>query len=387
MNICMLSWEFPPRIVGGIASHCYGLSKSLVAQGCYVHVVTLDFPGAAAEEDVKGVKVHRVPVETGHPNFLLWSMIFNHFMEKKVAALGSLSRFDIVHFHDWLTAPAGIASKHFLSRPLVATYHSTERGRSQGVSDPDGFTISGLEWWGLYEAERLITVSRSMADRICNEYQVPRGKLRVIPNGVDPAQYEMQVNRAVVRRRFGLSTHDRLVLFVGRLVPAKGVEHLISAAPRISRRYPNTRVVLVGEGWQRRQLEEHARTTAENWRIIFTGFRPTVEVIELMHAADVLVVPSVYEPFGIVAIEGMACGIPVVASNVDGLSEIVEHMKTGVHIYPRSPDSIEWAVDQIFSNQKLAEEIAYNARRSIVDRYTWESVAKSTISVYEEATG
>ncbi len=387
MNVCMLSWEFPPRIVGGIASHCLGLSRSLVSQGCEVHVVTLDFPGAPAEENVDGVKVHRVSVETGHPNFLVWTLLFNHFLEKRVADVNAFSRFEIIHSHDWLTVHAGIAAKHFLAKPLVATFHSTERGRTQGLSDPDAFTISGLEWWGIYEAKRLIAVSHSMADQVCGEYRVPRDKVRVIPNGVDPAQYEIHVDKARVRGRFGLSEHDRLVLFVGRLVPAKGVEYLISAVPAISRRYPNARFILVGDGWQRKQLEDRARSTGESWRIIFAGFIPTRDVIELLHAADVLAVPSVYEPFGIVAVEGMACGVPVVASNVDGLSEVVQHMKTGLHIYPRSPESIEWAVDQVFSNQNLAREMAYNAKQSVLAKYNWDSVAKETLWVYKEATG
>ncbi|MEM2906035.1 MAG: glycosyltransferase family 4 protein [Candidatus Bathyarchaeia archaeon] len=387
MNICMVSWEFPPRIVGGIASHCFGLSRSLAAQGCEVHVVTLDFPGAPMEEQVDGVKVHRVQVEIGHPNFLVWTLLFNHFMEKRVADLNAVFRFEVVHCHDWLTVPVGVASKHFLGRPLVATFHSTERGRTQGLSDPDGYAISGIEWWGLYEAKRLITVSHSMADQVCSEYKVPREKVRVIPNGVNPAEYEVSVDRARVRGRYGLSVHDKLVLFVGRLVPAKGVEYLIDAVPAISKRYPNVRFILVGDGWQRKQLEDRAHSTGEGWRVIFAGFLPEGELKELMHAADVLTVPSVYEPFGIVAIEGMACGLPVVASSVDGLSEVVQHMKTGVHVYPRSPESIAWGVDQVFSNESLAKDIAYNAKQSVLARYNWDSVAKETLSVYREATG
>jgi len=385
MSICMVSWEFPPRSVGGIASHCLGLSRSLVAQGCEVHLVTLDFPDVPAEENVEGIRVHRVSVDIGHPSFLLWVLAFNHFMEKKVADLNTSSRFELIHCHDWLTVPTGITSKHFLAKPLVATFHSTERGRSQGASDPDGFAVNGIERWGAHEAERLITVSHSMADQVCEEYAVPRGKVRVIPNGVDPSQYEMTVDRARVRGRYGLSEHERLVLFVGRMVPAKGVGYLINAVPAIRRRYPDAWFVMVGDGWQRKQLEEQALSTGGDVRIIFTGLLPTRELIELMHAADVLTVPSIYEPFGIVAIEGMACGVPVVASNVDGLSEIIQHMETGLHVSPRSPESIASAVDQILSDQSLAKEIAYNARQSILSRYNWESVAKQTLSVYGEA--
>ncbi|MEM2112190.1 MAG: glycosyltransferase family 4 protein, partial [Candidatus Bathyarchaeia archaeon] len=168
MKICMITWEFPPRIVGGIARHCAGLSRALAKEGHEVHVFTLDFPGTPMFEDVEGVKVHRVRTELGHPNFLTWTFLFNHFIEKQVAMLSHHVDFDIIHIHDWLTAQVGISTKHFLDKPLVSTVHSTEVGRAQELHNPDSYTIDGMEWWMTYESKRIIVCSDSMKWEIHN---------------------------------------------------------------------------------------------------------------------------------------------------------------------------------------------------------------------------
>jgi len=143
----MLSWEFPPRVVGGIARHCEGLAKALVRDGHDVYVVTLDFPGSPSYEEIEGVKVYRTATELGHPNFLTWVLLFNHFLEKRMADISRQVEFDVLHVHDWLTAFAGISFKHHLKKPMVLTVHSTEVGRAQGLHNADSFSIDGIEWW------------------------------------------------------------------------------------------------------------------------------------------------------------------------------------------------------------------------------------------------
>jgi len=386
MKICMLTWEYPPRIVGGIARHCEGLAKALAKLGVETHIVTLDFPGAPEYEENEGIKIYRVRSEIGHPNFLTWVMLFNHFLEKKVANIAKEENYDIVHIHDWLVAPAGIAMKHFLRKPMIATIHSTEHGRS-GLHSPDSFMIDSWEWWTTYEASKVIVTSNSMKHEVCGHFHLPWEKVELIPNGIDIEKFNIPVDRISVKGRYGIGPNEKLILYVGRLVPQKGVEYLIQAVPMIAGKYPNTKFIIVGEGWLRDYLESLASSTGQKWRIIFTGFVPDHEIVALMKSADVLVVPSVYEPFGIVALEGMAAEVPIVASQVGGLAEIIEHDKTGVFIYPRNPESLAWGVDHVLSNPGHAEWLVKNAKERVKEMFSWEAIAKRTVEIYKSVLG
>jgi glycogen(starch) synthase len=387
MKICMLTWEFPPRIVGGIARHSSGLSKALAKQGHEVHVVTLDFPGAPTSEDVEGVKVHRAKIELGHPHFITWTLIFNHFMEKLVAKLSRTIDFDVIHIHDWLTTPAGVATKIFLGKPLVCTVHSTEVGRVQELRSPDSYMIDGLEWWMTYEANKVILCSGSMRSEITNHFHLPPEKAIVIPNAIDTSEYERTVDKGEVKRRYGIGPYERLVLFVGRLVPQKGVEYLIRAVPLITRHHNNAKFVIAGDGWSRSHLESITASVAGRDRVRFPGFISDSDRVELLMSADALVIPSVYEPFGIVALEGMAAGVPIIASNVGGLSEIVEHDKTGVHAYIENPESIAWGVNKVLSDHSYSQWLIQNAKKKVEDVYSWKAVSQRTTEVYMQVCG
>ncbi|MEM2384012.1 MAG: glycosyltransferase family 4 protein [Candidatus Bathyarchaeia archaeon] len=385
MNICMITWEYPPRIVGGISRHCEGLTREIAKKGHTVHIFTLEFPGAPSYEEWGGVKIHRVPIELGHPNFITWVLLFNHFIEKKIADISKHERFNLIHAHDWLVAPASIASKHYLRVPLVLTMHSTEVGRAQGLHSPDSFLIDGFEWWLTYESKRVIVTSNAMKSEIKGHFRLPSEKIDVIPNGIDIAKYEVSVDRESVKRRFGIDPSERIVLFIGRLVPQKGVEYLIMAAPKIIERHPEARIVIIGNGWIKDNLWNLAHSTGCLHKITFLGFLSDQDVIDLTLSSDVLVIPSVYEPFGIVALEGMAAGIPVVASSVGGLAEIIEHDKTGFLAYKENPDSIAWGVNKILSDHGYAHWLVQNAKRKVHEVYSWEAVARRTIEVYEKA--
>jgi len=387
MNIGILTWEFPPRIVGGIARHCNGLARALAHNGHDVHVVTLDFPGAPNYEEMGGVKIYRTSTELGHPNFLTWALLFNHFIEKKIADVSRKVDLDAVHVHDWLTGFAGISFKHQMQTPLVSTIHGTEIGRAQGLHNPDSFTIDGIEWWTTYEADKIIVTSGFMKAEIQGHFHLPQEKIEIIPNGIDLNKYNASVDRSAVRGRYGVNPGEKLILCVGRLVPQKGIEYLIRAVPTISGRYPEARLIIVGEGWLRGQLEYVARSTGHQWRITFTGWIPDEELIALLNSADVLVVPSIYEPFGIVALEGMAAGVPVVASDVGGLAEIVEHEDNGVLAYSRNPDSIAWSVDRVLSDPERSKRLVQNARKMVQKTYSWEAIAMKTAEVYEGVVG
>ncbi len=384
MKVCKLSWEFPPRVVGGIARHCEGLAKALVQQNHEVHLFTLDFPGSPNYEEMDGVKVYRASTELGHPNFLTWVLLFNHFLAKRMADVSQSVDFDVIHVHDWLAAFSGISFKHYLKKPMVLTVHSTEVGRAQGLHSPDSFSINGIEWWATYEADRVIVCSQSMKNEICGHFNLPLDKVDVIPNAIDPTKYQTSVDRGSVRQRYGVGYGEKLILCVGRLVPQKGIEYFIRAIPSIAKRYPEAKFIIVGEGWSRDILEAEAQSSGHGKKIRFTGFASDQEVIYLMTSADVLVVPTVYEPFGIVALEGMATGVPVVTSKVGGLSEVIEHDRTGLFVYPRSPESIAWGIDQVLSDPDHAKWLTENAKEKLHKAYSWEAVAMKTVEVYRK---
>lgn len=382
----MLSWEFPPRIVGGISRHVFGLAKSLAKMKNEVVVVTLDFPGVPDYEEIEDFKVYRSRTEVGHPNFLTWAFLFNHFLEKELAKAHKDVDFDLIHIHDWLVAPAGVSFQHLMNKPLICTMHSTEHGRS-GLHNPDSYMIDGMEWWACYESSKVIVTSQSMKGEICGHFNLSGEKVDVIANGVDSEKYDINIDRRDVRRSFGVKDHEKLILFVGRLVPQKGVEYLIQAIPRISGRFPEAKFIIVGEGWMRSHLEWLADQSDQRWRINFTGFISDNDLIALTKSADVMVIPSVYEPFGIVALEGMAAGVPVVASQVGGLAEVIEHNKTGVYAYSRNPDSIGWGVERVLSDPGYRDWLVKNGYEKVRTQFSWTAVAEHTMDVYKRVLG
>ena len=149
-------------------------------------------------------------------------------------------------------------------------------------------------------------------------------------------------------------------------------------------RFAEAKCVIVGEGWLRDYLERIARFTGHQWKIRFTGFIPDSDLVALVKSADVLVIPSIYEPFGIVALEGMAAGVPVVASQVGGLAEVIEHDRTGIFAYARNPQSIAWGVNRVLSDPGHAEWLTRNAKEAVQKAYSWEAIARKTVEVYKE---
>jgi len=269
---------------------------------------------------------------------------------------------------------------------MVLTVHSTEYGRSS-LHSPDSYTIDGIEWWATYEADKLIVTTEFMRREVCDNFRVPWEKVEIVPNGIDLRKFPTSVDREAVRRRYGIHAHEKLVLCVGRLVPQKGVEYLIKAVPLIAQRHRDAKFIIVGDGWLKSHLEYLARSTEHGGKISFTGFISDSELAALLMSADVLVVPSIYEPFGIVAIEGMAAGVPVVATQIGGLSEIVEHDKTGILVYSRNPESIAWGVDRVLSDQGHSRWLVQNALEKVQKTYSWEAIAMKTVKVYEEVVG
>jgi len=385
LSVMMLSWEFPPRIIGGISQHVKYLSTSLARSGVKVYVVTCDFPGAPEHEVVDGVEVFRIDsYKNPSPDFATWVYLMNVNMQKEAAGLiNSLGgKVDIIHAHDWLVATAAIGLKHVFRKPLFATIHSTETGRRNGIHFDYERMIHETEAWLTYEAWKVICCSDYMVSHVQWAFGLPSDKLIMVPNGVNYDIYSKYENEDMrqFRSKFALP-EEKIVLFVGRLVYEKGVHVLVNAAPKVLTK-ANAKFIIVGNGYMKDQLSGLVKATGLANKVTFTGFVDDDTLRRLQTCANVSVVPSLFEPFGIVALEAMAAKSPVVVSDTGGLSEIVEHDVSGVKTYPNNPDSLAWAITKVITDDGYANWLRTNAYKRIQEKYDWNRIAQQTKTIY-----
>ena len=390
LSVMMFSWEFPPRVIGGISPHVYFLSKSLAKKGMNVYVVTCDFPGAPPHETIDGVEVYRIDsYKTPSPDFATWVYLMNLNMQKEAAAIVAKlpDKIDVFHAHDWLVATAGIGLKHVFRKPLLVTMHSTEIGRRDGIHTATERMIGETEAWLTYEAWKVICCSQYMVSHVKWAFGLPDDKLVMVPNGVNTQVYENVQGQdcRTFRGKFALP-EEKLVLFVGRLVYEKGAHVLINAIPKIIAGI-NAKFVIVGSGYMRDQLLNIVKSMGLEHKVLFAGFVDDETLLRLQSCADVSVVPSLFEPFGIVALEAMAAKSAVVVSDIGGLAEIVDHDVTGVKVYPNNPESLAWGVTKVLTNKTYRNMLRQNAYKEIREKYDWEQIAEQTSQIYESVLG
>lgn len=389
LRILTLSWEYPPYKIGGIAEHVYELSKALTRRGQEVHVVSLgNFP----YEENEGVHVHRVAVDASKPDFIVR---MNKAMKKVGASImeNNDSSIDIIHAHDWMVGNAAIELAFRYRKPLISTIHSTEFGRSQGIKEGYQMRIHELEDRLIGLSEHMIVCSKSMKREIQGLFGVT-GKICVIPNGVDASKFDFFIDKAAMKEKCCGSKSLKMILFLGRLVYQKGVNVLIGAMPRIvttcSSEKSDVKLVIVGEGPMRTQLEKDAAYLGVSKNVIFTGYLDDYTVRSLLKAADVVVIPSLYEPFGIVALEAMAAKTPVVASDVGGLSELISDGGC-VKVPPDNSGSIAKGIMKILAveeedRRRIELERMVEKGFKKAQSLNWGQIAEATIEVYTKVS-
>ncbi|MCG8353177.1 MAG: glycosyltransferase family 4 protein, partial [Chloroflexales bacterium] len=324
MRVLMLSWEYPPHVVGGLGKHVAELAPALAAQGITTTVLTpLLRDGAPIEALSPHLQIVRiVPPRMEDYGFVTFVEQTNHAIERAAWALhAQVSGFDLIHAHDWLTASAAVKLKHAWRIPLITTIHATERGRGRGeLNGSQSQRINHLEWELTYEAWRVIVCSGFMANQAVDHFSTPRDKIDVVPNGVQllPNPFASLAERQAFRRRFA-ADEEAIVFYVGRVVYEKGLHVLLWAWPQIAAQV-RARLVIAGAGSYLDDLKEQAAALDINHQVYFTGFIADDDRDRLYHVADVAAFPSLYEPFGIVAIEAFAAGCPVVAASTGGLA-------------------------------------------------------------------
>ena len=386
MKILMLTWEYPPRIVGGIARVVHDLSKRLIKDGHEVTVITYKEGNVPYFEDDKGVKVYRVDNYMINPNnFIDWIMQLNfNLLAKANELIDKKGKFDVIHAHDWLVAYATKSLKNSYDIPIVATIHATEAGRNSGIHDETQRYINDTEWMLTYEANEVIVNSNYMKCELQRNFGLPFEKINVIPNGVNLTMYS-GIERDYDFRRNYASDNEKIILYAGRLVYEKGVQYLIGAMPKILQNYHDAKLVIAGKGGMIDDLKAQVEYLGLGNKVYFTGYMDHKSLCKLYKCADIAVFPSTYEPFGIVALEGMLAGNPVVVSDIGGLNEIVEHGVNGMKSYAGNSNSIADSILTLLFDHKLCNEISKNAKTKVKELYNWTKIAQDTHFSYQKA--
>ena len=400
MRIAILTNEYPPNIYGGAGVHVEYLTRELskVEDGNHTLEI-LCFGDQQVREgnvSVQGVKpVNTIPYQDPR------HARFQDTMLRNLEMAGLLGDVDVVHCHTWYTHLAGCLVKQLTGARLVLTTHSLEPHRPWKVEQL-GTAYQASSWVErtAYEnADGVIAVSASMRDDVHDLYGVPRDKIRVIHNGIDLNQYKPRPNPEVLAK-YGIDPNQRFVLFVGRITRQKGIIHLVEAIKSIR---PGVQVVLCAGapdtpeiGREMADRVERARLESSNPIIWIPQIVPKEEIIALYTHATLFACPSVYEPFGIINLEAMACGTPVVASAVGGIIEVVVPGKTGLLVpvdaeggadfEPKDPArfalDLAEAINRLIDDPERLKEMGARSRERVEHFFSWTSIARWTMDFY-----
>ncbi|MCD6726668.1 MAG: glycosyltransferase family 4 protein [Solirubrobacteraceae bacterium] len=389
-RVLVLSWEYPPVVEGGLARHVRKLSEGLARRGVEVHVLTRGDETMQAEEQVRGVTVHRV-LEPTRPRdlgeFVAWIEHMNADMLAAGVELGDRCDFDLVHGHDWLVAVAGDHLANRFRCPLVMTIHATEYGRHQGWVDrhPQSW-IHGIERWIANRADSVITCSHYMHEHVCDIYALDERSVTVIPNGIDPLDLQPVDDLVALRARFA-EREEQIVLLVGRLVYEKGFQLALDALEPIARRLGSVRFLVAGSGTHEQELRAQAERLGLTERGTFLGWIGDDVLHSLYRIADLCVVPSLYEPFGLVALEAMASDCPCIVADTGGLREVVpDGERVGLRFNGGDAEHLGVMIERMLTDAPLRERLVAEAGEH-VRRFDWTDVARRTAGLYDEVLG
>jgi glycogen synthase len=386
-RLLILSWEYPPLIEGGLARHVRKLAEELVDRDIEVHVLTRGGEESPAEEQAGGVTIHRIlepkrPTDLGE--FVAWVERMNSDMLAAGVDLGDRFSFDLVHGHDWLVANACDHLARRFGAPLVTTIHATEHGRHQGwVNKHPQSYIHGVERWITNRSDHVIACSFYMREQIADIFGVEEQRVSVIPNGIDPGDLQPQDPAELRRLRLEFAQPEqKLVLLVGRLVYEKGFQLALEAMPGVIERVPGTRFLVAGSGTHEKELRRQAQELGLMEHGTFLGWIGDDVLHSLYPISDICVVPSIYEPFGLVALEAMASGCPCLVADTGGLREVVPHEEAGLRFRARDPEALAEMAIRVLDDEQLGQRLVSEGLEHI-RRFDWADVAERTAAVYD----
>ncbi|MGP0101997.1 MAG: glycosyltransferase family 4 protein [Solirubrobacteraceae bacterium] len=390
-RVLILSWEYPPVIEGGLARHVRKLAEALVRQGVCVDVLTRGV-GREAEldpscpEDRGGVNVHRVR-EPGWPRdldrFVAWVEQMNRDMLAAGEALAREHSYDLVHGHDWLVGRASAELADRLGVPYVTTIHATEHGRHQGwVDKPPQSHIHAVERWMARRADAVIVCSYYMRGHVADIFDIDERRVAVIPNGVDPSELRPTGDLCALRREFA-APHEKLVLLVGRLVYEKGFQLALDALPGVIERVGDVRFLVAGSGTHEAELKAQAARLGLSEHGTFLGWIGDDVLHSLYRIADLCVVPSIYEPFGLVALEAMASGCPCIVADTGGLREVVPvGERVGLRFNGGDAEHLGVMIERLLVDEGLRDRLVTEASEHVL-RFDWDDIAQRTRGIYD----
>ncbi len=375
MKIIQLSPYFYPHL-GGVESHVFELSKHLIERGHEVKVITSRLEGTKKKEVVDGVPVERVkPLFIALRTPILFG-IRDALMKQDC---------DIVHGHSPppLTCFWGVRTTQKMGVPFVLTYHCDLE-----LSFPFGpFMVQTYQnTIGAYtvsKSDKIITTTDTYGATSRTVWQEDS---RVIPNAVDADTFNPENDGSRIRKKHGIKEDENMVLYVGRVVPHKGIQYLIRSATYMD---DNVKYVIVGTGEYKEYLMQLVRSNDLEDRVIFAGRVPMKELPEYYAATDVFVLPSIsrLEAFGIVALEALASGVPVVVSDIPGVRDVIVEGRHGLLAEPMKPIDIAGKIRTILENPDMAKKMGELGRKVVEEKYTWDKVAEQIEGVYEDIIG
>jgi glycogen synthase len=395
LRVLQVSWEYPPIMYGGLGRHVHALSEALARAGLDVVVLTQGPPSSPVDPpaDPGRPVVRRAVMAATDPDVHEDTAAFVRALHEHLVGAGqdllAAWRPDVVHGHDWVVAEAAADLAAAAGVPLVTTVHATELGLWSG------WLASDFSRWRdrveralVARADRVVVCSAPMRDEVVDGLGGDPDRVVVIPNGVDPSSWvTSDAERADSRAALGLTADDALVVLVGRLEWEKGGQDAIDALAVLAGQGRAIHLALVGQGGQRDALAEHASQAGLAERVHMVGRLDDGAVAALLGAADVAVVPSRYEPFGLVALEAMAAHTPVVVTRAGGLADLVTHRETGLVVAPAQPAALARAIAALLDDPEQARTMAARARSDAVERFGWDAVARRTAEVYSSAAG
>ena len=403
MNILILTNEYPPHIYGGAGVHVDHLVREMERCNGGCHRIQVLCFGNQQE-----TRANRMVTGVGSSE----AMAAMEFKQPKIAdtlyrnifMADAVTNADVVHCHTWYTHLAGCLIKQLLQIPLVVTTHSLEPHRPWKKEQlGNGYYVAGwLEKTALINADRIIAVSRAMRNDILDLYDVSKARVKVIHNGIDTEFYR-QIHQPEVLNRYGIESNKPFVLFVGRVTRQKGIVHLLRALQYVETDF---QTVLCADAEDTSQYAKEVE--AEMLKVRANKGKKVIWVREMVPAefliplytqAAIFICPSVYEPFGIINLEAMACGTPVVASSVGGIPEVVVHDKTGLLVpfapsgsadaEPKHPEvfaqDLAAAIDTLMKSPDRRIDMGAAARQRVEERFSWRSIAQQTLEIYEQS--
>ncbi|MBS3816342.1 MAG: glycosyltransferase family 4 protein [Candidatus Thermoplasmatota archaeon] len=385
-DILQLCIRYPPA-PGGAETHVSSLTSSLVELGHSVSVYTSDlykeFPFTRLEEEEKKkipVKRHRAYSLKGDLHYVFFPSLLRSLLSED---------FDLYHAHSYGYFHMNVASfyKNLKDKPLVITPHfhpewsmwgGKKRKKIRKLYD------SCIAQSVMDSAERIIGVTRNEIDLLSERLDIPEEKVEIIPNGIDPEDFDPMPEGSTFKQRYDVESP--MVLYTGRLASNKGLMDLVEAMPAVLKEDPDTTFVLVGEDeGMKEQIKKRAHELDVEDSLIITGYIEDYDVFKAAYAAaDVYVLPSEYEAFGIVLLEAMMCETPCIGTDVGGVPEVIDEDETGFIVEYGDPKKLSSNILTLLRNPRMRKEMGEKGRKKVLENFTWKKVAEEVERVYEE---